>query len=225
MIEVNGISKKYVSGRGHVQALAGVSFRVEWGTNLAIVGKSGSGKTTLMNCIGGIEKPDTGRVICGGREIQSLSERALCLFQRRHIGFVFQHANLLSFLTVAENIAFPLHLNGTGPRERARRIRELLDLIALPHVGPAMPHELSGGELQRVAVARAVTHKPSLLLADEPTANLDSSTGIGIMQMMISLTKRQGCTLIMATHDLELIALADRSILLRDGKILEGGNK
>ena len=127
MVEVTGISKQYISGRGHVQALAGVSFRVDSGTNLALVGKSGSGKTTLMNCIGGIEKPDAGKVICDSREIQSLTERALCLFQRQYIGFVFQHGNLLSFLTVAENIAFPLHLNGVGSRARERRVAELLD--------------------------------------------------------------------------------------------------
>jgi len=193
---------------------------MEKGTNLALVGKSGSGKTTLMNCIGGIEKPDTGKVSIDGCELQSLSERALCLFQRQHIGFVFQHGNLLSFLTVAENIAFPLNLNGVDGRTRNRRVSELLDLIGLPDIGEAMPYELSGGELQRVAVVRAVSHNPSLLLADEPTANLDSATGIGIMQMMIALTRSQGCTLIMATHDLELIALADRSIRLRDGLIV-----
>ncbi len=188
MIEVIGISKQYLSGRGHVQALSGITFQVEKGTNLALVGKSGSGKTTLMNCIGGIEKPDTGKVVIEGREIQSLSERALCLFQRQNIGFVFQHGNLLSFLTAAENIAFPLNLNGVGARTRNRRVSELLELIGLPDIGAAMPHELSGGELQRVAVARAISHNPSLLLADEPTANLDSATGISIMQMMIALT-------------------------------------
>jgi len=193
---------------------------MEKGTNLALVGKSGSGKTTLMNCIGGIEKPDTGKVSIDGCELQSLSERALCLVQRQHIWFVFQHGNLLSFLTVAENIAFPLNLNGVDGRTRNRRVSELLDLIGLPDIGEAMPYELSGGELQRVAVVRAVSHNPSLLLADEPTANLDSATGIGIMQMMIALTRSQGCTLIMATHDLELIALADRSIRLRDGLIV-----
>jgi len=220
MLELSGISKQYLSGRGHVQALTGISFRMEKGSNLALVGKSGSGKTTLMNCIGGIEKPDTGKVSIDGCELQSLSERALCLFQRQHIGFVFQHGNLLSFLTVAENIAFPLNLNGVDGRTRNRRVSELLDLIGLPDIGEAMPYELSGGELQRVAVVRAVSHNPSLLLADEPTANLDSATGIGIMQMMIALTRSQGCTLIMATHDLELIALADRSIRLRDGLIV-----
>jgi ABC-type lipoprotein export system ATPase subunit len=220
MLQVSDISKQYLSGRGHVQALAGISFRLEEGANLALVGKSGSGKTTLMNCIGGIERPDTGKVSIDGCELQSLSERSLCLFQRQHIGFVFQHGNLLSFLTVAENIAFPLHLNGVDARSRKRRVSELLDLIGLPGIGAAMPYELSGGELQRVAVVRAVSHNPSLLLADEPTANLDSSTGIGIMQTMIALTRSQGCTLIMATHDLELIALADRSIRLRDGLIV-----
>ena len=122
MLEVIGISKQYLSGRGHVQALTGISFQMEKGTNLALVGKSGSGKTTLMNCIGGIEKPDTGKVVIDGQEIQSLSERALCLFQRQHIGFVFQHGNLLSFLTAAENIAFPLNLNGVDARTRNRRV-------------------------------------------------------------------------------------------------------
>lgn len=200
-----------------MQALSGVSLRVEKGGNLTLVGKSGSGKTTLMNCIGGIERPDTGSVLIDGSPIQSLTERALCMFQRRHLGFVFQHGNLLSFLTAAENIAFPLHLSDADSKTINRRVGELLDLIDLPDIGPAMPHELSGGELQRVAVARALAHKPSLLLADEPTANLDSATGIGITQIMITLCRSQGCTLIMATHDLELIALADRSIRLRDG--------
>jgi ABC-type lipoprotein export system ATPase subunit len=217
MLEITNISKQYLSGRGHVQALKGISFCMEKGRNLALVGKSGSGKTTLMYCIGGIEKPDTGKVIIDGCEIQSLSERALCLFQRRNIGFVFQHGNLLSFMTVAENIAFPLNLNGVGVHSRNRRVSELLDLIGLPDIGAAMPFELSGGELQRVAVARAISHNPSLLLTDEPTANLDSATGMGIMKMMIDLTKRENCTFIMATHDQDLISLADQSISLRDG--------
>ena len=219
MLEVIDISKQYLSGRGHVQALKGISFCMEKGTNLALVGKSGSGKTTLMNCIGGIEKPDTGKVIIDGCGIQSLSERELCLFQRRNIGFVFQHGNLLSFMTVAENIAFPLNLNGVDARSRNRRVSELLDLIGLPDIGAAMPFELSGGELQRVAVARAISHNPSLLLTDEPTANLDSATGMGIMKMMIDLTKRENCTFIMATHDQDLISLADQSIRLRDGHL------
>jgi len=220
MLDIIDISKQYVSGRGHVQALNGVSFSMEKGSNLALVGKSGSGKTTLMNCIGGIEKPDTGKVIFDGSELQSLPERALCLFQRRNIGFVFQHGNLLSFLTVAENIAFPLNLNGVNARAGNYRVAELLDFIGLPDIGDAMPFELSGGELQRVAVARAIAHKPGLLLADEPTANLDSATGIGIMKMMIDAARKENCTFIMATHDLELIALADQSIRLRDGASL-----
>lgn len=222
MVEVIGISKQYSSGRGHVQALNNLSFKMGKGTNLALVGKSGSGKTTLMNCIGGIEKPDTGSVLIDGCHIQSLTERSLCLFQRRHLGFVFQHGNLLSFLTAAENIAFPLNLNSANGKTIHRRTAELLDLIGLPNIGPAMPHELSGGELQRVAVARAIAHQPSLLLADEPTANLDTTTGIAIMQMMIALCRSQDCTLIMATHDLGLISLADRSIRLRDGMVVTG---
>lgn len=220
MLEVVDISKQYLSGRGHVQALKSISLRMENNANLALVGKSGSGKTTLMHCIGGIERPNAGKVMIDGHDIQSLSEKALCLFQRRNIGFVFQHGNLLSFMTAAENIAFPLNLNGVDARTRNRRIAELLDLIGLPDIGAAMPFELSGGEMQRVAIARALVHEPGLLLADEPTANLDSATGADIMRMMIDLTKIQGCNLIMATHDLELIAMADSSIKLRDGQVL-----
>ncbi len=220
MLEVVDISKQYLSGRGHVQALKSISLRMEKNANLALVGKSGSGKTTLMHCIGGIERPDAGKVMIDGYDIQSLSEKALCLFQRRNIGFVFQHGNLLSFMTAAENIAFPLNLNGVDTRSRNRRVTELLHLIGLPEIGAAMPFELSGGEMQRVAIARAVVHNPGLLLADEPTANLDSATGADIMRMMIDLTKSQGCSLIMATHDLELIAMADTSIKLRDGHVL-----
>lgn len=220
MLEVVDISKQYLSGRGHVQALKSISLRMEKNANLALVGKSGSGKTTLMHCIGGIERPDAGKVMIDGYDIQSLSEKALCLFQRRNIGFVFQHGNLLSFMTAAENIAFPLNLNGVDTRSRNRRVTELLHLIGLPEIGAAMPFELSGGEMQRVAIARAVVHNPELLLADEPTANLDSATGADIMRMMINLTKSQGCNLIMATHDLELIAMADTSIKLRDGHVL-----
>jgi ABC-type lipoprotein export system ATPase subunit len=217
MLEVVGLSKRYLSGRGHIEAIAQITFQMEKGTNLTLVGKSGSGKTTLMNCVGGIERPDTGKVVVEGQEIQSLSERDLCLFQRRHIGFVFQHGNLLSFLTVAENIAFPLNLNSFDRSRREHRVSELLDLVGLTGIGAAMPYELSGGELQRIAIARALSHSPSLLLADEPTANLDSATGITVIQMMIDLTRNQRCTLVMATHDPELMALSDRTILLRDG--------
>jgi putative ABC transport system ATP-binding protein len=219
MIDVTGLSKHYLSGRGRVQALKGIAFRVERGSSLVLVGKSGSGKTTLMNCIGGLERPDAGSVLIDGQDLRSLSERSLCLFQRSRIGFIFQHGNLLSFLTAAENIAFPLNLNGINARSRERRVSELLERIGLPGIGAAMPQELSGGEMQRIAVARALAHNPGLLLADEPTANLDSSTGRAVMEMMLDLTRSQGCTLIMATHDLELIGLADRSIRLRDGVI------
>lgn len=156
MIQVDGVSKEYRSGRGRVLALSDVSFAIETGKAVALAGKSGSGKTTLLNCVGGLERPEKGRVTCFGTDMQSLSERALSLFHRHNIGFVFQHGNLLTYLTVSENIAFPLMLNNVHGRKRDERVKELLARIFLSGCGAAFPHELSGGEVQRVAVARAL---------------------------------------------------------------------
>ena len=150
----------------------------------AVIGKSGSGKSTLLNCIGGLEPPDRGRITCFGTPIYSLGARELSLFQRRHVGFVFQRGNLLSYLTVAENIGFPLTLNGVRGNERSKRIGELLERIGLGSAAKALPHELSSGETQRVAMARAIAHEPKMLLADEPTANLDTDTGLKVVKLM-----------------------------------------
>jgi putative ABC transport system ATP-binding protein len=219
VIEGKGISKEFRSGRGRVQALADVSFSIETGKAVAVVGKSGSGKTTLLNCVGGLERPERGKVSCFGVDILSLSGKALCLFQRRNAGFVFQYGNLLSYLTVFENVAFPLTLNGIRGKGKEKRVRELLERIGLPDVGAALPHELSGGELQRVSVARAIAHSPKMLLADEPTSSLDSTTGWNLIELMFDMGKEQGCTMVVSTHDPEIIDLADASIHLRDGKI------
>jgi len=219
VIRIQGISKEYRSGRGRVQAITDVSFTIENNNTVAVFGKSGSGKTTLLNCLGGIEQPEKGKITCFGVEIHSLSEKALCLFQRRNIGFVFQHGNLLSYLTVYQNIAFPLALNNFDKKAISNRVNELLEKIGLAETGPALPHELSGGEVQRVSVARAMAHTPQMLLADEPTASLDTDTGRDLVQLMFSIGREHGCTMVIATHDPEVINLADASLPLRDGRI------
>jgi putative ABC transport system ATP-binding protein len=221
MIELEGVTKEYRSGRGYVRALRDVRLSIEEGTITAITGKSGSGKTTLLNCIGGLETPETGSVTCFGSNLSTLSRKALCLFQRRHVGFVFQHGNLLSYLTVFENIAFPLALNGIEGEKKARRIETLLRRIGLSEAGAALPHELSGGEIQRVSVARAMAHRPKMLLADEPTASLDSDTGRSLIRFLFEMGKEQGCTIVFSTHDHEIIELADTRFYIRDGRLEE----
>jgi putative ABC transport system ATP-binding protein len=219
MIKLEGISKEYRSGRGRIPALSDVAFFIEKNRTAAVFGKSGSGKTTLLNCIGGLERPERGTVTCFDIDIHSLSEKALCLFQRKNVGFVFQHGNLFSYLTVFENIAFSLELNGFTKKDIVYRVSELLENIGLAGVGAALPYELSGGEVQRVSAARAIAHSPRMLLADEPTANLDSDTGKDLVRLMFNMGRDQGCTMIIATHDPDIINLTDVRLPLRDGKI------
>ena len=218
MIEICGISKTYVSGRGKVAALENISFTVARGNLFVIAGKSGSGKTTLLNCIGGLEKPDKGRITCAGTDVSALSATAVSYFQRKHFGFVFQFGNLISHLTVNENISFPLELNGISGSARDRRVQELLDRIGLSSMGEALPHELSGGETQRVAFARAIAHSPSILLVDEPTASLDTINGRQLIHLMHQLITEQDCTLVVATHDPEVIEMAADRLHLKDGR-------
>lgn len=219
MITVSGVYKTYLSGRGVTNALIDVSFSLDSGKSMTLVGPSGSGKTTLLHCIGGLEGVDRGSVRCFDLPIHALSPKALSRFQRNRVGFVFQFGNLLSYLTIGENIAFPLVLNGASRRQIGRRVEELLEKTGLSGFGAAFPHELSGGELQRAAVARAMSHTPKLFLADEPTASLDSTTGKQLIQMILSLSADQSCTVVIATHDTELIRLSDKTASLKDGKI------
>jgi len=221
MIQLNSITKEFRSGRGYVQAIRDVSFVIKTGDAVAITGKSGSGKTTLLTCIGGLERPEEGNVISFDSDIYALSARDLSLFQRRHIGFVFQHGNLLSYLTVYENIAFPLILNSKRKPAIMKRVSELLEKIGLPDAGAAMPHELSGGEIQRVSVARAIAHLPRALLADEPTASLDTATGESLVKLLFDMGRDSGCTMILSTHDPNVSALANRIIEIRDGAIVK----
>lgn len=222
MITVDNISKSFLSGRKKIRVLSDVSFKLERGKILTVIGKSGSGKTTLLNCIGGLEFPDTGRINCLGMDIHSLSKKRLSHFQRNKLGFVFQSGNLLSYLTVFENIVFPLILNGYTKKDRIRRVRELLERVELTQHHQAMPHELSGGQAQRAAFPRAIAHSPDILLADEPTASIDTQTGLHLVKLMCQLGRENNSTIIISTHDKEIIKHADKIIHLKDGKITGG---
>lgn len=218
MIAISGICKTFRSGRGQVAALDHISMTVKKKCFHVIAGRSGSGKTTLLNCIGTLEKPEKGRITCAGKEITNLSTRAATRFRREQIGFVFQSANLVSYLSVRENIALPLELNQWPAAARNRRIDELLNTVNMSGMGSAMPQELSGGETQRTAFARAIAHKPVILLADEPTASLDSEAGGRLIQLMQRMVSENGSTLIVATHDPDMIAAAADVFYLKDGR-------
>jgi ABC-type lipoprotein export system ATPase subunit len=220
VILLDNISKTFQSGRGLVKAIDGVSLRVESRSSLVLFGKSGSGKTTLLNCIGGLDRPESGKVTVFDVDLHALSEKSLCLFQRSNIGFIFQHSNLLNYLSVFQNIAFPLELNRVEKSRIKRRVRDLLDITGLNGIEKAMPDELSGGEAQRVAFARAIAHSPKLILADEPTASLDSETGKDLVRFMFDMGRERQCIMIIATHDREVMGLADMKVQMRDGKII-----
>ncbi len=219
MIEIQNVSKQYTSGRGHIAALTEISFTVEAGEGVILAGKSGSGKTTLLNCIGTLESPDSGIILCNGRDICALSPRQRALFRRKEVGFVFQASNLLPWLTVAENLQFPLELNGIYGTAQRQRIEELLATFGLSGFEKALPGELSGGESQRIAFARAIAHAPALLLADEPTASLDSTTGRQLIELMFSLCRSRQTTLFIATHDQELLEMTEKILYLKDGRM------
>jgi ABC-type lipoprotein export system ATPase subunit len=219
MLEVIQVTKNYRSGRGRLKALDQVSLKAVPGQALAVAGRSGSGKTTLLHCIAGLESPDEGCIVCHDKDILRLSEKARQQFLCRDIGIVFQFGNLLSYLTVDENIAFPLRLGGWSREAIRQRVDALLHRIGLPHAGRALPHELSGGELQRVAVARAIAHRPRIVLADEPTASLDTTTAAALITLLMAFSREENTILLMSTHDPAVMAAADRTISLADGRI------
>jgi ABC-type lipoprotein export system ATPase subunit len=219
MIELQAVSKQFTSGRGHISAISDVSFSVDRGQGVILVGRSGSGKTTLLNCIGTLEIPDRGGVFYNGINVCTLSPRQRAMFRRKEVGFVFQTSNLLPWLTVYENLQFPLELSGICGKLQRRRIEELLATFGLSGYEKAMPGELSGGESQRIAFARAIAHEPAILLADEPTASLDSHNGKQLVELMFSLCSSKRTTLLIATHDQELLGMTDTIITLKDGKM------
>ena len=219
ILETNDLTKVYGSGDTQVRALDGVSLSVEKGCFLAVVGTSGSGKSTLLHMLGGLDRPTSGAVTVDGRELSALMDEALTIFRRRKIGFVFQNYNLVPVLSVYENIVLPIQLDGRAPdRDYIRRIIETLGLESKLQ---SLPNNLSGGQQQRVAIARALAAKPAIILADEPTGNLDSRTSQDVMGLLKVTGARFGQTIVMITHNEEIAQMADRIIRIEDGKIAE----
>ncbi len=220
MIEVRNLSKSLASGSHVVEILKGIDLTVRDREVVAIEGPSGSGKSTLLGLLAGFDRPSAGSIRLDGEEITRMDEDQLALLRGRKIGFVFQSYNLVPTLTAEENIMLPVEIRGQsdGAEERAR---ELLHAVGLDDRGSHYPAQLSGGEQQRVALARAFAGNPSILLADEPTGNLDSVTGMTVLQMLLDLNRKEGTTLVLVTHDSALSRLADRIVRLRDGRIVE----
>jgi len=222
MVETHGLGRNFQVGSSVVHALQDIDVRVERGELVAVRGRSGSGKTTLLSLIGGLDRPTAGRVTVDGAAVNEMDQDALVRLRRHKIGFIFQAFGLLSILSAAENVEVPLRLIAADPREREERVAVLLQLVGLGERARHRPHELSGGEQQRVAIARALANRPDLLLADEPTGQLDSGTGRSIMSLLRAIVRSEGLTAIIGTHDPMLIDLADRTVELRDGRIVDG---
>ena len=220
VVELRHLTKSYTEGKQSRTILDDVNVSFDTGEFVVLLGHSGSGKSTLLNLISGIDAPDRGAVIVNGITLNQLSERQQTLFRRQHIGFVFQFFNLIPTLTVFENITLPLQLNGGISPAQERELAQLVDQIGLSERRHAFPDRLSGGEQQRVAILRAIAHNPTLLLADEPTGNLDEKTGQTILDLLLNLTRRQHKTLIMATHNPEIVPLADRVFRIKQGQLV-----
>ncbi len=220
IIEAIDLSRDYPSGDSVVHALRGVNLSVGRGQLLAVRGRSGSGKTTLLNLLGGLDRPTTGRVLVDGTEISGLGEEALVELRRTTVAFIFQTFGLVPILTAAENVEVPLRLVRADPFERDRRVEELLELVGLADRARHRPWELSGGEQQRVAIARALANRPKILLADEPTGQLDLETGHMIMTLLRTIVTVEGITTVVATHDPMMLDVADRVVELHDGELV-----
>ena len=219
-----GLTREFEGGRGVVHALQGVDLRFAAGRLTVVHGRSGSGKTTLLNLLGGLDRPTSGRVWVDGAEISSLGENDLVGVRREKIGFVFQSFGLVPILSAAENVEVPLRLHNTEPGERTERVAELLNLVGLAGRAKHRPYELSGGEQQRVAIVRALANRPRLLIADEPTGQLDSANARTIMEVIRSLVRSEGVSAIVATHDPLLLDVADTVVELRDGQVVSQGS-
>jgi putative ABC transport system ATP-binding protein len=220
LIHIHNLSKSYEEGGKTRLILDDVSLEIMEGEFFVLLGKSGSGKSTLLNLISAIDKADHGTITIGDTTITALSEYQQTLFRRDHIGIVFQFFNLIPTLTVLENITLPRELGGVSRRDAETGARGLLERVGLANRADAFPDKLSGGEQQRVAIARALAHAPRLVLADEPTGNLDEETGRQVMQLLLDLTRKMGKTLVMATHNPDIVPLADRVARIHDGKFI-----
>ena len=221
LIELEGVTREYGQGGEQVKALRGVDLSIREGEFAAVMGPSGSGKSTLLTILGGLGRPSTGRVTIDEIDIYGLSAESLADFRREYIGFVFQQFQLIPYLTAVENVELPLIVAGLKAREQRRMAEEALARVGLSGKAGRLPNQLSGGEQERVAIARAIVNRPPLVLADEPTGNLDSVTGAEIMNLFLALN-REGLTLVMVTHSMENAAYARRTIQIRDGALLTG---
>ena len=217
MVIVDGVTRRYGSGSNKVVAINDVSFQIGRGKLVALVGRSGSGKTTMLNCIGGLDKPNEGSIVVDDIAVTKLSERRRTRLRRDTVAFIFQTFGLVPMLSAAENIGLPMRLRNTKTSARDRRVKELLDMVGLAKHADQRPAELSGGQQQRVAIARALANEPRLLIADEPTGQLDADTGAAVMALLRDVVKERGMTAIISTHDQSLIDLADDEIRLVDG--------
>ena len=217
MVRMEHVKKYYGSGENIVRALDGVSFSVEKGTFTAVTGPSGSGKSTLLHLMGGLDSPTSGEVVIGGKSISRMNSEELTVFRRRHIGFVFQNYNLIPVFNVIENILFPLRLDKREPDEKY--IAAVLRFLGIRGKIHALPGQLSGGQQQRVAIARALAAKPDIILADEPTGNLDSANSAEVIQLLSMGCRKTGQTIVMITHNEKIASLADAAVSIQDGRI------
>src|SRR3954467_12782785 len=220
MIHLDRVSKQF-DGRRRVTALDDVNVDIPKGELVSIIGPSGSGKSTLLNLIGGLDRPTSGHITLDGQRLDGLKDDGLTAVRRDKIGFIFQFFNLLPSLSCLENVALPLHLRGWPRKKTVARARELLDLVKLGGRIDHLPDELSGGERQRVAIARALSVFPPILLADEPTGNLDTQTGVEILKLISDLHVQLGATILVVTHDLTVASTCQRTITIRDGRVVE----
>ncbi|MHB8867323.1 MAG: ABC transporter ATP-binding protein [Thermoleophilia bacterium] len=220
-VETRGVRRRFGAGDTQVEALRGVDLVLAEGEFLAVMGPSGSGKSTLLHLIGGLDRASEGTVLVGGEDLSTLDDDSLTLLRRRRIGFVFQFFNLLPILTAEENVALPLVIDGVDEREAARRAVAAMESVGIAHRRSHRPSELSGGEQQRVAVARALVTEPVLILADEPTGNLDSASGDQVISLLRRLVDERRQTILMVTHDPKDAAVADRLVTLKDGRVFD----
>lgn len=220
ILQTRGLSKQYQMGEVVVEALQGVNFQVQKGEFVAIMGPSGSGKSTLLHLLGGLDSPTDGEISLGGKSLAQLSDDEITIVRRRQVGFIFQFYNLLPTLSAAENVALPLLLDGKRLEDYAGRVENLLEIVGLSDRAKHKPDQLSGGQQQRVAIARAFVNEPKIVLADEPTGNLDSKSGTAVLELLRKTCKDLNATVVMVSHDPRAAAYADRVVFLKDGRIV-----
>jgi putative ABC transport system ATP-binding protein len=225
IVECSDLIKTYQQGKVEVKALNGVTLSIAEGGFLAIAGPSGSGKTTMLNLIGGLDRPSSGRIVVNGSDYEEMSQSQLATLRLHKVGFVFQAYNLIPVLSAVENVEYVMLLQGVSAAERRERAKAILDEVGLEGKYDRRPAELSGGQQQRVAVARAIVSNPSIVLADEPTANLDSKTGEGLLQLMKEMNEKKKVTFIFSTHDKMVMEYARRLVLIKDGRVVDDRTK